>query len=108
MLDLYYTDPSTLGMPDDPGRLELAGSIDLDAHRSLVVLFDKCSKAGADLKYFEDSFLKPAQVAKLLKIFTASSHELGGNRQALAAFEVMHSVFETAVSKGAGLVAFSD
>lgn len=108
MLDLYYTDPSTLDMPDDPGRLQLAGSIDLDAHRSLVVLFDKGSKVGAGLKYFEDSFLQPAQVATLLKIFTANAHELGGNRQALAAFEAMHGVFEAAVSKGAGLVAFSD
>lgn len=108
MLDLYYTDPSTTDMPDDPGSLELAGSIDLDAHRSLAVLFDKGSQAGAGLKYFEDSFLQPAQVATLMKIFMANARELGSNCEALAAFEAMRGIFEAALVKGAGLAAFSD
>lgn len=108
MLDIYYTDPSTTDMPEDPGSLELAGSIELDAHRSLAVLFDKGTKAGASFKYFEDSLLTPAQVATLLKIFTSNVGELGGNRQALAAFDAMRGIFEGAVSKGAGLVAFGD
>ncbi len=45
MLDLYYTNPSNTDVPDDPGSLELTGSIDLDAHHSLAVLFDKGSQA---------------------------------------------------------------
>lgn len=108
MLDLYYTDPSTTDIPDDPRTLELAGSIDLDAHRSLAVLFDKGSLAGAGLKYFEDSFLQPAQVATLTKIFTANVHELGSNRQALEAFGAMRSLFEATLVRGAGLAAFCD
>lgn len=108
MLDLYYTNPSITDVPDDPGSLELAGSIDLDAHRSLAVLFDKGSQAGVVLKYFEDSFLQPGQVATLMDIFVANARELGGNRQALAAFETMHGIFEAALAKGAGLVAFGD
>jgi hypothetical protein len=108
MLDLYYIDPFTADMPDDPGSLELAGSIDLANHRSLAVLFDKGSQAGAGLKYFEDSFLQPAQIATLMKIFMANACELGSNRQALAAFEAMRGIFEAALVKGAGLVAFSD
>jgi len=108
VLDIYYTDPSTTDMPDDPSGLELAGSIDLDAHRSLAVLFDKGSLAGAGLRYFEDSFLQPAQVATLMKIFTANVSELGGNREALEAFEAMRSLFEAALVRGAGLAAFCD
>ncbi len=30
------------------------------------------------LKYFEDSFLKPGQVATLMDIFVAKARELGG------------------------------
>ena len=60
------------------------------------------------LKYFEDSFLKPGQVATLMDIFVAKARELGGNRQALAAFEMMHGLFEAALAKGAGLVSFGD
>ncbi|MDR6841804.1 hypothetical protein [Pseudoxanthomonas sacheonensis] len=108
MLDIYYTDPSTTDMPDDPSGLELAGSIDLDAHRSLAVLFDKGSLAGAGLKYFEDSFLQPAQITTLMKIFTTNVSELGGNRGALDAFAAMRSLFEAALVRGAGLVAFCD
>lgn len=108
MLDIYYTNPSTTAMPEDPGSLELAGSIDLDAHRSLAALFEKGRQAGADLRYFEDSMLKPAQVATLLKTFTTNANELAGNKQALAAFDAMRGVLEAAVSRGMGLVAFGD
>ncbi|KAF1705885.1 hypothetical protein [Pseudoxanthomonas sacheonensis] len=108
MLDIYYTDPSTNDKPDDPSGLELAGSIELDAHRSLAVLFDKGSLAGAGLRYFEDSFLQPAQIATLMKVFTANVSELGSNREALEAFEAMRSLFEAALTRGAGLVAFCD
>jgi hypothetical protein len=108
MLDIYYADPAATVMPEDPGRLELAGSIDLDAHRSLAALFDKGRQAGVDLRYFEDSLLAPAQVAILLRTFTANAGELEGNRQALAAFGAMRDLLEEAVSRGMGLVAFGD
>ncbi|WP_295983397.1 hypothetical protein [uncultured Variovorax sp.] len=108
MLDIYYTDPSTTDMPEDPGRLEHAGSIDLDAHRSLAALFEKGRQAGADLRYFEDSMLKPSQVATLLKTFNANVGDLKGSRQALAAFEAMRGVLEAAVNRGMGLAAFGD
>jgi len=52
--------------------------------------------------------LTPVQVATLLKVFTSNVGELGGNRQALAAFDAMRGIFEGAVGKGAGLVAFGD
>ncbi|MFB7146976.1 hypothetical protein ACFCY3_20590 [Agrobacterium deltaense] len=48
MLDIYYADFDTTVIPSDPGCLELAGSIDLDAHRSLAALFDKALRAGVD------------------------------------------------------------
>jgi len=41
MLDIYYVPPSIKVKPEAPDRLELAGSIDLDAHRSLAALFEK-------------------------------------------------------------------
>jgi len=108
MLDIYYAPPFTVHMPENPDQLELAGSMDLHAHRSLAVLLDKGSKAGADLRYFEDSMLRPAQVVILLEIFMANARELEGNHLALAAFDVMHTLLEAAVSRGAGLIAFSD
>lgn len=108
MLDIYYAPSSTKAMPEDPGSLEFAGSIDLDAHRSLAALFDKGRQAGADLRYSDDSMLEPAQVATLLKVFTANAGELSGNRQALAAFAAMRELLEAAVGKGCGLVAFGD
>lgn len=108
MLDIYYADPATTAMPEDPGSLELAGSIDLDAHRALAALFDKGRQAGADLRYFEDSMLTPTQVAILLKTFLANARSLDGNRQALAAFDSMRSLLQGAADRGMGLVAFGD
>nr|WP_298097930.1 hypothetical protein [uncultured Shinella sp.] len=108
MLDIYYAEPFTTVLPQNPDRLELAGSIDFDAHRSLATLFDKGRQAGADLRYFEDTMLKPAQVTKLLETFTENACELQGNRQALAAFDMMCGLLERAVSRGMGLIAFAD
>ncbi|WP_149743417.1 hypothetical protein [Rhizobium sp. NFACC06-2] len=48
MLDIYYADFDTTVIPSDPSCLELAGSIDLEAHRSLAALFDKARQAGVD------------------------------------------------------------
>lgn len=108
MLDIYYVDPSITVMPEDPGKLELAGSIDVDAHRSLSLFLDKSREAKIRLSYFEDSLLTPAQVAILLEILGANAHELERNGQAFAAFDVMRDILERAVHRGAGLVAFSD
>jgi len=108
MLDIYYVPAFVMDMPQHPGDLELAGSMDLDAHRSLAGLFDKGRQAGAELSYFEDSMLKPAQVAVLLETFTANAGELEGNQPGLAAFDVMHALIKAAVSRGVGLAAFGD
>ncbi|MCI4591326.1 hypothetical protein MOK15_14655 [Sphingobium sp. BYY-5] len=108
MLDIYYAPPSTRFMPEEPGHLEFAGSIDLDAHRSLATLFEKSRQAGTDLLYFRDSMLKPAQVTILLQTFMANAPGLGGSGQSLAAFNAIRDLLEGAVSRGMGLVAFSD
>jgi hypothetical protein len=108
MLDIYYVPPSTLLVPEDPGKLEFAGSVDLDAHRSLAALFERGRQAGADFQYFQDSMLKPAQVATLLQTFMAHAPELDGKRQSLAAFDALRNLLEEAVSRGMGLIAFSD
>lgn len=79
MLDIYYADFDTAFMPPDSGCLELAGSINLDAHRLLAALFDKGRQAGADLSYFEDALLEPAQVAILLNILLTNEYVLKGN-----------------------------
>lgn len=108
MLDIYYAGSSVTVIPEAPSHLELAGSLDLEAHRLLAALFEKSRQAGADLQYFQDSLLKPAQVVILLETFLANAHELRGDRRALAAFEVMRGVLEGAVSRGLGLAAFAD
>lgn len=108
MLDIYYADRAATFMPEDPGHLELAGSIDLDGHRSLAVLFDKGRRAGADLRYFGDSMLNPEQVMILLKTFLANERSLEGNRHVLTAFDSMRGLLERAANRGMGLVAFGD
>lgn len=107
MLDIYYT-PATASMPGDPDHLELAGSIDLDAHHSLAILFDKGRQAGADLPYLEDTALGPAQVDTLLTIFLAHEAGLERSPRAQAAFASMRDLLESAASRGQGLVAFCD
>ncbi|MFT4183127.1 MAG: hypothetical protein QM636_14545 [Rhizobium sp.] len=108
MLDIYYANPSVTVMPEDPGKLEFAGSIDVDAHRALASFLDQSSEAKIRLTYFEDSLLMPAQVATLLEILIANTHDLERNGQAFAAFDLMRGILEAAVNRGMGLVAFSD
>ncbi len=108
MLDIYYAPPSTLTMPEEPGRLEFAGSIDLDTHRSLAALFEEGRQAGADLRYLQDSMLNPAQVAILLRTFMTNAPALEESGSSLPAFDAVRNLLEEAVSKGMGLVAFSD
>ncbi|MGV2021115.1 hypothetical protein [Agrobacterium sp. 22-223-1] len=108
MLDIYYADFNTTVIPSDPGCLELAGSVDLDAHRLLAALFDKARQAGVDLRYFEDTLLETKQVAILLNILMANEHVLEGNEHALAAFNSMRDLLERAAKRGVGLVAFAD
>ncbi|QCL96488.1 hypothetical protein [Agrobacterium tumefaciens] len=108
MLDIYYADFDTTVLPSDPGCLEFAGSIDLDAHRSLAALFDKAQQAGVDLRYFDDTLLEPVQVGILLNILLTNKYVLEGNEHALAAFNSMRDLLERAAKRGAGLVAFAD
>lgn len=108
MLDIYYTDPSITVAPEDPGNLEFAGSIDLNAHHSLALLVDNSAQTNIRLKYFEDSMLKPVEVETLLELVMASAANLENNGQAFAAFKVIRDILESAVSKGMGLVTFSD
>ena len=94
MLDIYFAPPLTTSVPADPGQMELAGAIDVDAHRSLAPLFEKGRQAGADLQYFQDSILEPAQVAVLLQIFMANALEPEGRQPA---FDAMRRLLEEAV-----------
>lgn len=108
MLDIYYADFDTTVISSDPGCLELAGSIDLHAHRLLAALFDKARRAGADLRYFDDTLLEPRQVAILLNILLTNEDVLEGNEHALAAFNSIRDLVQRAAKRGVGLVAFAD
>lgn len=108
MLDIYYVAASVTVMPEDPGKLEFAGSIDVDAHRALASFLDQSRETKIRLTYSEDTLLTPAQVATLLEIFMANTRDLERNGQASAALELMRGILEEAVNRGMGLVAFSD
>ncbi|MDQ0081835.1 hypothetical protein SAMN05518854_10710 [Variovorax sp. YR266] len=108
MLDLYFVEPACRHLPKDPRGLEHAGSVDLDVHRSLAALFDRCIQKGADLKYFEDSLLRGEQVVAMLEIFTANAPETGAQRGQIAAFKSMHAILTRAKAQGMGLAAFCD
>ncbi|MBT2116626.1 hypothetical protein KK141_06595 [Dyella sp. LX-66] len=108
MLDIYYADASITVMPEDPGELEFAGSIDVEAHRSVALLIDRSGQADIRFRYFEDSLLTAAQVVSLLEIVVANADEREGDGQASAALATMRGILERAVSEGLGLVAFGD
>lgn len=65
MLDIYFVDPICRHLPKDPSGLAHAGCVDLDAHRSLAALFDRCIQGGANLKYFDDTLLRAEQVVSM-------------------------------------------
>jgi hypothetical protein len=106
MLDIYFVEPARRHLPKDPSGLEHAGCVDLDAHRSLAALFDKCIREGVNLKYFDDSLLRAEQVVTMLEIFTTSAPEPGAQRGQIAAFKSMHAILTRAVAQGMGLAAF--
>lgn len=108
MLDIYFAPPSMTSVPVDPDHLEFAGSIDLDAHRSLAILFERGRQAGADLPYFRDSILTPAQTRLLLETFLAKGSDPYGSQRGCAAFDDMRQLLEKAAGRGMGCVAFSD
>lgn len=108
MLDIYFVASSCAAMPKDPHGLEHAGSIDLDAHRALAIVFDQCRQAGAELSYFEDTLLHPDQVMTMLGVFHANADTLGAERGRIAAFKTMRGILAGAAEQGAGLAAFCD
>jgi hypothetical protein len=108
MLDIYFIDHSRTHMPKDPRGLERAGAIDFDAHGSLAALFDACSQAGLNMRYFDDSLLSPAQVVRMLEMFIAKAGTLASHRGQAAAFKAMHDMLSRAADRGMGLAAFCD
>jgi hypothetical protein len=108
MLDFYFVPSSCAAMPEDPHGLAHAGSIDLDAHRALAIVFDQCRQAGAELSYFEDALLRPNQVVTMLGVFNANADTLGIDGGRLAAFKTMRGILARAAEQGAGLAAFCD
>ncbi|CAA2107827.1 hypothetical protein [Variovorax paradoxus] len=108
MLDICFVEPERRHLPKDPGGLVHAGCVDLDAHRSLAALFDRCIQGGANLKYFDDTLLRAEQVVTMLAIFTVNAPERGAPRGQIAAFKSMHAILTRAAAQGVGLAAFCD
>lgn len=108
MLDIYFAPPSMMSVPADPGHLEFAGAIDLDAHRSLANLFERSREVGTALPYFRDSILTPAQTRILLETFVANAPGIEESQRVRAAFDGMRQLLEKAAHRGMGIVAFSD
>ncbi|MET3496460.1 hypothetical protein [Variovorax boronicumulans] len=108
MLDIYFVPPSCSAMPKDPRGLAHAGSIDFEAHGSLALELDQCRKAGADLRYFDDSLLRPDQVMTMLRVFNTNADTLGADRGRIAAFKAMQGILARAAEQGMGLAAFCD
>ncbi len=108
MLDLYFVESTCRHLPKDPRGLELAGSVDLDAHCSIAALFDRCVRKGANLDYFDDSLLRAEQVVTMLEVFTANAPEAGAQHAQIAAFKSIHAILTQAKAQGMGLAAFCD
>jgi hypothetical protein len=108
MLDIYYTTVSVTSCPDDPDGLELAGSIDLNTHKSLSGLFGACEKMGIPIKYFDDSYIEPGQIARLLAAFNEHTALLPDNQTAREGYKIITTIFSKALKKNLGLATFSD
>lgn len=74
MLEIYYADLATPFVPEDPDRLELAGSIDLDAHRLLVT---KAMSEKLRLQCSVKSLLKKLTIKMLLRLSELPSFLVG-------------------------------
>ena len=103
MLELYFADPSLRAVPGDPATLEYAGGIGLDAHRAMRAVLERCRDAGADLPYFADSLLSPAQVAIMRALFDAG-HQPGGHED----YQRLRAILADAAARGCALAAFCD
>lgn len=108
MLDIYYAPAAIASCRDDPDGLELAGSIDLDTHKSLSGLFDAGGKIGIHMKYVDDAFIEPGQVARLSAVFNDHAALLPDHRTAREGYAVMTAIFSKAVKENLGLLTFSD
>jgi len=108
MLDLYFVESTCSHLPKDPRGLEHAGSVDLDAHRAIGALLDRCAQKGVNLEYFDDSLLSVEQVVTMLEVFTANAPEAGAQHAQIAAFKSIHVILTQAKAQGMGLAAFCD
>lgn len=79
MLDLYFVESTCSHLPKDPRGLEHAGSVDLDAHRAIAALLDRCAQKGVNLEYFDDSLLSVEEVMTMLEVFTPTPLKLALN-----------------------------
>lgn len=108
MLDLNFVEPTCGHLPKDPRGLEHAGSVDMDAHRAIGALLDRCAQKGVNLDYFDDSLLRAEQVVTMLEVFTVNAPEAGAQHAQIAAFKSTHAILTQAKAQGMGLAAFCD
>ena len=108
MLDIYYIDRHNTSIPDGSDGLPLAGSIDLDTHKALSKIFDKCEEDGLAIQYFDDTLIPCGDLPKIAGIFSEYAQYLPDTSVAREGFEKMMAILIEASKKNCGLVFFSD
>lgn len=111
MLDIYFIeeDGFMLEIPEDPDENKKLGSMDLDQHKRLESLFERCELKGARFPYFEDSLLTFEQIRTMNKVFDDgfdASETV--DQKTLEAYEKFKKILSVAICKKTGLVSFCD
>jgi len=107
MSDLYCAILNEDKIPEEPNEEMFLGSIDLHEHKSLETIFNLCKKNGVDLLYFDDVYLEPKNVKKMLDIF--ESYKIADKTSlAKKSYEKMLSILKTASEKQCGILSYCD
>ncbi|HEX7804300.1 MAG TPA: hypothetical protein VF471_16245 [Pseudoxanthomonas sp.] len=111
MIDIYLLEAggSAHGGSDFPDESNWLGSIDLDEHRRLLLLFKKCELRGARFSYFEDSVLRLEEVRTMNEVFDKGFDEIArGDPETVDAYEKFKKILSAALYRNAGMAGFCD
>jgi hypothetical protein len=109
MLDIYALEAGDSAPgSNSPDENKWLGSIGLDEHKRLLLLFKKCESAGIRLSYFEDSVLSLEEVRIMNEVFDKGFDEIEGDPRAVNAYEKFKKILSAALYRNSGMASFCD
>ena len=108
MIDIYFIEDKIKAIPDEPDEDNYLGSIELDQHKSLEPLWEKCRRKNIHFPFFEDSLLTMGQVREMMEIFNNWPHIIDDKPTSREAYQLFANILSSAIQKSAGLVSYCD